>query len=479
MKKILLIAAILLTTLLVFSACARAPEPSPPEPPPAPPAAEEPQAPPIHVDAPEVPELPPEDERWTPNEIGPTSIRINWWGGDARHEAVNAALDVFTSRYPHITIEREYGVFGGYLDALVVQMATQVEADIIQVNYAWVHALGGGVNVFANLNDFADIIDLNQWSPALRGFTTTADGQLAGVPHGITGRVIIYSTEMLEEYGLSSFPATFDEWIEWGARVAENNATLDQGENTYAFFPIGPESMDIVLLTMLYNHTGRNLQANGQILHTVDEVEYMFNIIGRMIESGAMPTWDQQEGVENVTTPVWMEGRGGSVFEWVGNIFLAGGAFQDNDPAERIVEGLGVALLPAVTAGGSRDSMQRPSLVHTISRNSANPELAAYLLNFLYTDDEALQILGNQFGIPLSERAAYLFQRDGGAWGLQLEGFALLEANQGTMCPLFEDPNLRPARLAAIEAFRIGSISAQEAARRWVEDQQAELNAMR
>jgi len=419
------------------------------------------------------------DGVFSPANLGPTTIRKAWWGGDARHEAVNAALDIFTQRYPNITIIPEYGAFSGYLDSLVVQMAGQAEADLLLSNYAWVHALGSGQNVFADLRDFGHIINLNEWTPTLRAFTTTADGQLAGVPHGITGRVIIYNTEMLAEHGLSSFPATFDEWIEFGETVAANNQALDAGYNAYAFFPIGPESMDIVMLTMLYNHTGRNLETDGQINFTVDEVEYMFNIWQRMIDSGALPTWDQQEGVSDVFNPVWMEGRGGSVFEWVGNIFLAGGAFMDNDVAERRVEGVGVALLPATTPGGSRNSMQRPSLVHVVSRNSANPELAAYLLNFLYTDEEALLVLGNAFGIPLSNTAAYLFEREGGAWGLQQDGFELLDANQGVMCPMFEDPNLRPQRFAAIEAFRTGSIDARTAAERWVEDQQRELNAMR
>jgi len=476
MKRILPLAAILVLALLLITACGGADTPAP-APATAPPAATEAPAATEPATAPPVAELPPEDQRWTPNELGPATVRMAWWGADARHEAVNAALDLFESRYQNVSIERDYGAFGGYLDSLVVQMAGQAEADIIQVNYAWVHSLGGGVNVFQDLNQMSDIIDLNQWSPALRGFTTTADGQLSGVPHGITGRVIVYDTEVYEPFG--GFPATFDEWIAIGEEIAAGNLVLDQGDNTYGFFPIGPETMDIVMLTMLYNHTGRNLQADGNILFTVEEVEYMFNIWQRMIDTGALPTWDQQEGVADVFNPVWMEGRGGSEFPWVGNIFVSAGAFLDNEPSEGIVEGMGVALLPAVQAGQSRNSMQRPSLVHVVSRNSNHPELAAYLLNFLYTDEEALLILGNAFGIPLSTDAARIFEREGGAWGLQLDGFDLLEANMGTMCPLFEDPNLRPQRFAAIEAFRTGSIDAAEAARRWVENQQQELNAMR
>jgi oligogalacturonide transport system substrate-binding protein len=475
-KKFFPLIAMLLVALFVFAACGggdTTPVASPP------PVVQQ-TPPPTGGDVTPPPTETETEAAWSPHDIGPATIRFAWWGGDARHEAVNAAIDVFVTRYPHITVEREYGAFGGYLESLVVQMAGQAEADVIQVNYAWVHALGGGINVFADLRNYAHIIDLDEWTPALRNFTTTTDGQLAGVPHGITGRVIIYNQELLAQHGLTSFPATFDEWIAWGEQVAEGNLALDQGNNMYGFFPIGPQSLDIVMLTMLYNHTGRNMvDANGQrIQYTIDEVEYMFNIWQRMIDVGALPTWDQQEGVSDVFNPVWMEGRGGSVFEWVGNIFLAGGAFMDNNVAERRVDGIGVALLPATTPGGTRASMQRPSLVHVVSRNSNNPELAAYFLNFMYTDEEALLILGNQFGIPLSRTAAAIFEREGGAWGLQLDGFELLEANQGRMQPLFEDPNLRPAREAAIEAFRTGVINAREAATRWVNDQQAELDFM-
>jgi oligogalacturonide transport system substrate-binding protein len=405
-----------------------------------------------------------------------------WWGGQTRHDAVNAALDLFMDRYPHITVEREYGAFGGYLDALQIMLADGSEPDVFQSNYAWVHMLAGGNNPYMNLWDWAHIIDLNEWSPALLNRAVTADGQLAGVPHGITGRVIIYTQEMLDAAGLTSFPATFDEWIEAGERVAANNTALDTPGNQYAFWPLGAPgndlTMDIIIMTMIINHFGVNLEANGRIQPTIDQVEYVFNIIGRMMDAGLMPTHQQQEGVTDAFNPVWMDGRGGSVFEWVSNIHLAGGAVGSavvDENAQR-TEGIGVALLPAVTAGGTRLSMQRPSIVHAVGRSTSQPELAVYLLNWLYTDEEALTILFDQFGIPLSTTADRLFQEQGGAWGLMLDGFNLLEQNVAVMCAYFEDGNLRPHRLNAIENFRNGSIDAREAARQWVEYQQYGLN---
>jgi oligogalacturonide transport system substrate-binding protein len=151
---------------------------------------------------------------------------------------------------------------------------------------------------------------------------------------------------------------------------------------------------------------------------------------------------------------------------------------MDNDPPNRHVEGLGVALLPAVSPGGTQTIMQRPSLVHAISQNSSHPEVAAYLLNFLYTDEDALLTIGNQLGVPFSRTAASIAEREGMIWGLQLEGLGLLNANVGTMCPLFEDPNMRPPRTAAIEGFRTRDLTARQAAEAWVNNQQSALNQM-
>jgi len=415
-----------------------------------------------------------EDGIFSPNHLDATEIRVSWWGGDGRHERVNAALDVFEDRYPHITVAREYGAFAGFLDRLITDLAAGTTPDITQSNYSWLHTLGLGTNVFLDLNTVSDIFDISEIEQGivnLLPFVTTNDGQIAAAAHGITGRVIIYNRHMLEEHGLSAFPQTIDELIAFGEAVSEGNAAVDvDGTNTYAFWPIGPETFDIIFLTWLYNNTGRNLQANSEILHTVDEVEEVFELMGRLIESGVVPSYEQWETPRDATNPVWMTGRAGAAFEWVGNIFLAGGNFMEGD-----LEGLGIALLPPMAAGDSQSIMQRPSLTHAISRTTDHPELAAYILNFLYTDEEALLILGDAFGVPLTRTAGTLAQSEGLIEGLMLEGFHLLNANFGEMCELFEDPNLRQERFHALESFWIGETDARESAELWVNNQQSGL----
>jgi oligogalacturonide transport system substrate-binding protein len=223
---------------------------------------------------------------------------------------------------------------------------------------------------------------------------------------------------------------------------------------------------------MLYNEYGRPFQVNWQIQYTVEEVEAVYEIIGRLIESGVMPTFEQQEPPHDSTNPVWMQGRAGSSLEWINLINNLVNDFNEGQSE------MGVALVPNTGNAANSLILQRPSLVHVVSRNSAHPELAAYLLNFLYTDEEALLILGDAFGIPMSTTAWDIFVREGHMEGLLAEGIELQLANVGEMCEFFEGAVRADVRYPAMEAFRLGSINAREAAEMFVDGQQEVFDNM-
>lgn len=464
MKKKFFASIVAMLAIFIVACTPEAPPPPPPTP-----------APPIETPVPPPPPTPaPPAAAWSPNDIGPTTVRISWWGADPRHNAMQEALDIFRNRYPHITVTAEYGEWGGsaWRDSVFTQIVGRVEPDIMQVNYAWVHSFGLGTNVFYNLRDVAHILDLSEWSSDMQDFMITADGEIGFVAHGMTGRVMVYNRPMLEEFGFSTFPATIDELIEFGTLVAANNTDIDAGENRYAFWPIGREALDILILQMLYNMTGRTLQVDGQMQHSVVEVEEVFDVIGRMMESGTIPSYHQQEPPHTVSNPVWTSGRAGSAFEWVGNIFLTADNFLEGGHRDS----LGVAPFPAFF--GSTGTMQRPSLGHAISRNTSNPELAAYLLNFLYTDEGALLAIAHQLGVPAPRTAAALAEREGMIAGLQLEGTQILAANPAIMCEFFEDATLRNPRFDIIDEFRLGEIDSATAAQRFVDVLQNALRVL-
>ncbi|MDR2183422.1 MAG: ABC transporter substrate-binding protein [Clostridiales bacterium] len=460
------IGALVVVAFLAACGAAAPDEPAAPDATPAPPAA---------TPAP----IAPVDEDWTPAAAGDVTINVSWWGVDARANAYEAAFDVFRARYPNVTINTDWGAFGGHLDNIIIQLGAGTEPDLMQVNYAWVHSLApDGNNVFLDLNTVSHILDLSEWTDSDLAFMTVG-GELAGVPHGMNGRIVVYNRLLMEEFGLPTFPATIEELLAVGEQVSVgNNLNMDLGENRYILSNLDNLLFDLSILTWLYATTGNTLQAEGQMLHTVDQVAAVFDIVGQLQETGTVQNPFQEPGVGNFMNhndPLWTEGRAGGALVWVSDV--------QNFMSTFIEEGdqnwgdLGIAPLP-LPAGASPVTMQRPSLGHAISRNTQHPEVVAYLLNFLYTDEAAILAIDNTLGVPFSRTAEAVAIANDIILPPQLEGMEILGRAMGIIDEYFEDPRLRNPRLDIFEEFRHGVIDSQTAAQRFVSEQQSALDAV-
>ena len=64
------------------------------------------------------------------------TLRIMWWGSQARHDATLKALDLY-SKEPGHHIRAGYQSFDGYQDKLSTQSAGKNTPDIFQMDAAW------------------------------------------------------------------------------------------------------------------------------------------------------------------------------------------------------------------------------------------------------------------------------------------------------------------------------------------------------
>ena len=67
----------------------------------------------------------------TPAPKGPVKLRIAWWGSDARHKKYNTILDLYQSKFPNVTIEREFSDWAPYWEKLATQVASGNAPDLI------------------------------------------------------------------------------------------------------------------------------------------------------------------------------------------------------------------------------------------------------------------------------------------------------------------------------------------------------------
>lgn len=399
-------------------------------------------------------------------------LRFSWWGSDNRHEAMQNVAKLYMDKNPNVTVVTEYGAFDGWQQKVLTQLSGKTEPDILQVNYNWVHSFGRGSNVFYDLNELKDIVDLSQWDQVQLD-AMTVNGELGAVPHGVTARVNLYNKVLFEENGIE-YPKTYDDIVAAGAIIGKDN-TETGADNKYVLTNIGKVSTDLYIAQILYNQTGKVMQENGTMNYTVEDVQKALDLYKSFEESGAMPTILQDDPIQNESNPVWTSGNSGSVYEWVGTSDKYLAAYKGGEANDEI----GVAPYVAANAGDAVKVYVKPSLGYAISKNCKNPEVAADFLNFMFTDEEAIKALGTSLGVSSNKATKAVQDSEGMVQGAMKEGYELLaDYEQVVLDPYFEDENVRGKRYEAVEAFRTGTLSSADAAKAYVEDQQAELDKL-
>jgi oligogalacturonide transport system substrate-binding protein len=405
----------------------------------------------------------------------PVNLSFFWWGNDARAAAVEEAINIFMDRYPNIVIEPQpaTGAFADITEAKLTRVAAGTEADISQVNFNWVHLWGRGTNVFADLRDFDHIIDFSQFSQSDIDSMTLASGEIAGLPHGMNARMLLTNRAFLQEFGLNEMPRDFDEFIALAERISANNATVDGGSNRYVHVPFSNLDIDHFALTMFYSTTGKEPVANRRWNYTVDEVERVLEMLLRLDAAGGQPSFENHDPINNEQNQVWATGRAASSFQWINVPMVQARAYGGGDRTDEMV------LFPFPQPGGNVVGVARASLAHAISQNTSHPEVAAYFLNFFYTDPDAIRAVGTQLGVPGGRDAFAIMSNDGVLDHLQQQGINLLNnLPVAFMGVYWEDGTLRNPRYAIYDELRTGRITPRAAAERMVREQQEALDAI-
>ena len=116
------------------------------------------------------------------------SLTFSWWGGDARHEATQQAVDAFKAA-TGIDVTCTYSAWSGWEDKMSQYFASDSAFDVNQINWNWLYSFtnADGSSKFYDLNQVADIIDLSQFNESALA-QCTIDGQLLAIPVATTGR---------------------------------------------------------------------------------------------------------------------------------------------------------------------------------------------------------------------------------------------------------------------------------------------------
>ena len=322
-------------------------------------------------------------------------LTFSWWGGDERHEATEQAIAAFMEKYPNIVVTPEYGAWTGWEEKQSLNIIGGNAADVMQVNWNWIESYSGNGTNFANLEDYADVLDLTQF-PESALEVCKADGKLMSVPVAMTGRVFYWNQTTFDEVGVAIPTDT-------ASLMAAGEAFKAYNED---YYPLALGEYDRIIFMVYYLESIYNKPwvENNELQYTAEEIKEGLDFITSLEDAHVIPTLatiagDMADSLDK--NAKWIDGKYAGIFEWDSSAskFEKAVVESTNKTGQEFVLG------DFIQFGDYNGGFTKVSMGLSIAATSAHPKEAAMLINFLLNEAEGVEILSTTRGIPCSAAA--------------------------------------------------------------------------
>jgi multiple sugar transport system substrate-binding protein len=323
------------------------------------------------------------------------TIRVAWWGSEARHERTIRALQLFEREHPGIAIEYEYAAWTDYWTRLTTQAAGNDLPDVMQQDYQYLTEwVGRGLIVPLDAEAAAGVLDLSDAvESSLAG--GRVNGKLYGVSLGINSLCMMLDADAFAKAGVA-LPA--DGWT-W-ADFERISLALTRALGIPAVS--GNIVHDHVWRSM---YLGRGLWAyakDGRSLGypASDDVLFADHLqrARRLVAAGAMIPYGEivalrPKGVEDD----WIvKGKSAITFLWSNQVVAAWTA------AGIDARHFGLRALPRVGTKAGSSNYMKPAQFFSVTRDAASSRDAAGLIDWFTNSIDANTLLMAERGVPIA-----------------------------------------------------------------------------
>ncbi len=348
------------------------------------------------------------------------NLKVMWWGSDARHEATQKALDMYTAINPKVTFAPEYTAWDGYWQKLPTLAASKSLPDIMQMDAAYIQG-------YVKRGLLADLSDLD-----LSGIVdeqvienSKIDGKLYGVPLSYNGMGMVYDKVALEEAGIT-LPTNNWTWEDFFAYAKEARSKLPQDK-----YPI--DDLRNVWEWYQFYQTAKGLGPifkDGTTFNLDKDTWFEFNnMYAGFQKDGIVPPADLQLTFKENDPQTDSFGTG--------RVMLRGASVGSATAIESLLPGgrIGVNSYPIGEAGGG---WAQATIFFSISAESKNAAQAKEFVKWFISNPEAGETLGTTRGIPINN--AILESLDSSLTAGEQLGKDLLEVAKEKALPFYPAP---------------------------------------
>jgi len=331
-------------------------------------------------------------------DTSPVTLNFTWWGNDDRAARYNEALELFSEKYPHITVQTSFAAFPDYWTARSTEAAGRALPDVMQFDLSYLR----------EFNQNGQLLDLQEWvdngTIDLAGFDetlTTAgvlEDKMIGIPTSTNTFAMFQNPNVIEQTG-ATFPDeaeyTWDEYNDFIADVSGAGETTADGYGLYG--AVDYTGTFWFFIQWLLQKGVTPFEEDGTFGFDEGDITEFLDLTGDLRADKAVYPVDRN--VSLAPKGGFTVNETASEMSW--DNFLAGYV------ADSGTENLAMAQIPSIEPG-EKALFFKPSMLLSAGANTKYPEQAATLINFLLTDPEVGTIFGTSKGVPADadQRAA-------------------------------------------------------------------------
>jgi len=320
---------------------------------------------------------------------GPVTLRMYWWGGDARHERTKQAIALFEKKYPNITVKPEFTDWTGYWEKLATSTAGKNMPDVVQMDQLYLASYADRGTLLdlskqkINTSDIdSGLLDAGKWKNGLYA-----------IPLSTSITAMLTNTTVLDKLGVAlpdtSKGWTYEDYQAWGKKVADASGGQVYGVDVYN---------NEFQLQQFIRQNGENLYDGTKVVVKPKTLSAFFQLGLTQQQSGAAApatAW-----AESLTLPIDQSRFGTSADATLFTSATLNAAF-----AKATGDNIALLPLPTLKGGTAKFDYYKPGMYWAASSQSKHPAEAALLIDFLLNDPGVAKLFGSERGLPASSKA--------------------------------------------------------------------------
>ncbi len=330
---------------------------------------------------------------------GIKTIRVSWWGGDARHKALLNLIDAFEKENPDIKVEPEYSAFAQYRDKFTIQLTSGVAPDVMAVDQPWCDAIVKQGDFFLDLATYESELKIDSFDSFMIDNYSIFDGKTLFLPVGINGMGSLVDEEILSKYGfdINNKDFTWDDLFELAAKVQKEDPT------NYLCCVDSKQAALYYARVYLRQLTGRQLiNDDGTMGCSREELAKAFELVDRCYKEKVFQPIQESAVYNNTMTqnPAWLNRK---MFMILGRTSV-----MTETASRRAIDGKKTTtgyVMPQLADGKESGIEVRPATLYAINKDTANPDAAVKFLSFMLTSKEGAEYIGSNYSIPAREES--------------------------------------------------------------------------